>query len=430
LQRALYIIAILVALLMILSGFFFYWFSLPESLLVKESSRVERVYQILCLIVSLSIIIFYFLDKTSWRARVSKLLTYFLLFLFLFPFLLQTFSPNSVSRAAWLNSQHQNLSWLGGDIYTTQEYASYSFKNKLFVVDSPRDIGVFAFPYWNSETFSLGVISELVNWLGYSNHFCQFAKKGFFLSILGSLLLLILCLRRGSSIDFRLGSKLLKANSKLALLSVGFVAALVLASGFFVSLAQQRAMRGEYQESRDMLLLAGRFLPVLASNSSFVYQLGLLDTKLGINSEYGQVFNAKSRLESGKELQALDVIEPLIDSGSAAGREARRLLTRIAIEKVNSDKLTQAETHISRVLKREPSAIKANYVAQLISLRRENLGSLAALLRVQREVYSYFNTRGKKTVLASGYENEALLNLKLEKLEAADSAWKSKGGGK
>ena len=81
-----------------------------------------------------------------WNRRwsmVSTLIASFLCVLpLLYPYFVTVRSPNVSADAAWLQMQHDNLTWLGGDIYANAEYGAKGWKSKtclLYTSPSPRD---------------------------------------------------------------------------------------------------------------------------------------------------------------------------------------------------------------------------------------------------------------------------------------------------
>ncbi len=428
--RALYIASTALGFILLLLSGIYPWFEIPKNADFQGASNTEALYRIFITILTLILIFQILIRKEFSRERISHTLNFLILFLFVFPFLQQYFSPNLLAKASWLNIQHENLSWLGGDVYTTQEYTRYNFKNKLLVVDSPRDIATFPLPYLNSDTFSLGTISEALSWAGFSNHFCQFAKKGYFLAWLGTLLLSLLLCRQNEVIDLKLIKKNLKQTCLLLSCSAGVILTLVASTSFFISKAENDAKKGYYLSSKRNLLRASSTFPLIAKNSSFILQLGLLDLKLNQNSPYSQIYQAKSFIDRAQGYLAEELLLGLIEGTSSTNREARRLLTRVSIDKINSNQIADARNILDKVLYHEPDAIKANYIAQLVTLRESDIKKLRGLVARQKQTYQSFNTKGKKTVLASANENLAFLELQESKLDQALETWRNRGSGK
>ena len=81
--------------------------------------------------------------------------------------------------------QHDNLTWLGGDIYSEAAAGSNSWKAKVYWVDPPRQVSVAPIPDWSVFEIGLDKTEDVLVWLGYSNTFCQFARTGWFCAVMG-----------------------------------------------------------------------------------------------------------------------------------------------------------------------------------------------------------------------------------------------------
>ncbi len=393
--------------------------------------EVELVFRVLSGLICLLPILLFFesLRAENWREVVSKLSPIVLVVFLSFPFLFKFLYPIISTHGAWLHIQHQNLSWLGGDIYTTQEYSGFGKKNRLFVIDSPGEVSASAVPKLEPDFFSLGTVQEIVVWLGYGDSFLQFAGKGFFLAVGGVLLLSILSFREANNFSFSLFSKWLR-RLVCSLGSFFFISlSFSLVSGSFVHQAEQKIMGGFYPEARASLLKSTIFMPALKHSSSWIVQMGLLDNKLGIESGERDVFLAKIKLESGKKSQAVSLAIKHTKSESLSGlnREARRILLRTAIDAYNSGRIVEATATVQEILASDNTSLKANYLAQLITLRSRDYESLEKLVEQQKSIYRFFNSKSKKPVLASGDENLALAKLEQGELEESLRLWKDRG---
>lgn len=390
---------------------------------------IETFYAFITFVIA-CVLLFQILLKKKWRSFVVCYFPYFLIFLLIFPFFYQTINSSAVAHATWLKAQHENLTWLGGDIYTSQEYVKYDFKNRLFVVDSSREIAVFSLPTLNSEIFTLGIVNELLKWFGYSSYFCEFINRGFVYSLLGCLSILLLSLRDKELFDIAAAAKVFRKTFFLTTIVGSFVFFYICTVAFVVSRAEADARRGDYRSATSKLRLSKKLLPLVAHNTSFIFQKGLLDLKLKRKSNAERLFRAKNLIDANLNAQALPILIELSSVGFAIGRESRRLITKIGIDGLNSNNLNKSISLMESVVRLDSTSLKANYALQLAYLRVGNHAGLEELFKLQKKVYSYFNAPSKKVVIASSYENLAFSSYKNANIDDALSYWQSRGKGK
>ena len=139
-----------------------------------------------------------------------------------FPCVVMAWEPSLSARANWLHIQHENLTWLGGDLCTNLEYSRKSWKDRIYLVDTPRQINVVRMPTSGLGAFQFGRLATWFETLGYSNRFCQFVKVGWIAALMGmSLLIMGECLPGGVL------SRRRAARASMALLATGLVGVLL-----------------------------------------------------------------------------------------------------------------------------------------------------------------------------------------------------------
>ena len=115
-----------------------------------------------------------------------------------FPCVVMAWEPTLSAQANWLHIQHENLTWLGGDLCTNLEYSRKSWKDAVYLVDTPRQINVVRMPSSGLAAFQFGRLSVWFETMGYSNRYCQFVKLGWIAALLGmSFLVMGECLPQG-----------------------------------------------------------------------------------------------------------------------------------------------------------------------------------------------------------------------------------------
>ena len=94
--------------------------------------------------------------------------------------------PELTARATWLHIQHENLTWFGGDLFRGQELQANPTQMRTYLSDSPRQVAVMKLPAWKWSETGLHQLGSLLEWLGYTNTFCQFVGSGWSLAVAGT----------------------------------------------------------------------------------------------------------------------------------------------------------------------------------------------------------------------------------------------------
>ena len=349
-----------------------------------------------------------------WNRRwsmVSTLIASFLCVLpLLYPYFVTVRSPNVSADAAWLQMQHDNLTWLGGDIYANAEYGAKGWKSKTYLVDAPRQLAVINLPSWSPWEFGLHRTQDLMLWLGYSNAFCQFVGKGWALAVVGAVLLLLASLQCCG--ELILG----RAGAAVGLFtSIAFVSAIVGWSLPFkasqeIRVAAEFCGKQEYAKAKNHLERAVELLPVLGQDTYYVAQRGVLDQRLNIESDYAEL-QKSNRLESaGRFDQAFTILKRLCDSDeSAVRREAFRGILRFAIQDYNCARFESSSDRFSLVLKYYPCDVKVIYLLQLQGIRESRAQSVDEMRDWMYAASGKFNFGTKKALRAVAQQHAAIV---------------------
>ena len=327
----------------------------------------------------------------------------------IFPYFATMRSPELAADAAWLQMQHDNLTWLGGDIYSEAEAGMDAWKSKVYWVDPPRQVVVVPIPSWSIFDAGLDKADDVLAWTGYSNVFCQFARPGWYCAVIGALLLLLSSLLRSDGLDLR---KTGFAVSFLAILLVLSIA-LALKGPFSAKSHLQNAFiamsQGNYETSLEELNRCTELMPVLSQDSNYISQRGIIETQLGIKSDYSKLNKAKELESSGRYDQAYDFWFQLNESNSTAiRREALRAVLRFAVQDYNCNRIELARERLKYVLYRQPGNLKVVYYLQVIGVREQNSAEVYRMCDWMQHVTGFLNFGTTKVLNAASQQNAKL----------------------
>ncbi len=346
--------------------------------------------------------------KRTWTALSSSLACLMILLTLAYPYFVTVRSPNVSADATWLQMQHDNLTWLGGDIYLNAELGSKGWRSKSYIVDAPRQLAVVPLPSWSPWEVGLHRTEDLMLWLGFSNAFCQFAGRGWSLAIAGASLLFLGTLRNNHQLDYQ------RAGAAIALFTVVAVLAAVVGwsrpfkASHEINLAAELAGQKNYDQAKVHLDRAVSILPVLGQDTFYIAQRGVLDSRLGIDSEYALLQKARSLESNGRFDQAMTIIESIAESADPAiRREACRGVLRFAIQDFNCGRFERSAERFDFVLKRNPCDVKLIYLIQLQGIRESRIARVEAMRDWMYSVSARFNFGTKKILRAVAQQNMA-----------------------
>ena len=344
------------------------------------------------------------LRNRCWtRASVAAACVW-LLFVFAFPWFAMLHNPEIAARATWLQMQHDNLTWLGGDINTSQEMSSVGWKNRVYVVDAPRQVAVIRIPNWSPLEFGIHRLPCLVEWLGYTNAFCQFVTKGWILAVLGAVAILVSSFFDGERLN------LSRVGFGVATLAFGGVTFCIVAwsiplhASRHLAAAGKYTSRGEFESAVESMESAARVLPLLREDTYFIAQRGLLDWRLNRDTPHAAIYHANTLEQDAFYSQALDEYEQILETtvaGSAVHREAARALLRYAVHSLNSGDNIQATAQLEHSLAIEPCNLKTIYMLQIAALRNSQHDRLFDLVDYTYELCDHLRFPTKKVILAT-----------------------------
>ena len=326
-----------------------------------------------------------------------------------FPYFVMLQSPEFAADASWLQMQHDNLTWLGGDIYSEAAEGTRSWKANVYWVDPPRQIFVAPIPDWSLSEIGLDKAEDVLVWLGYSNTFCQFARTGWFCAVTGCFLLTLATVLTSAEANFQ------GASYGAALLgSLMFIFSAIALSGPFgayqyLQAAARESSERNYEAALQELDHCVRSFPVLSQDSHYLSQRGLLESKTGRRSDYAQLHQALRLESSGRYDQSFEIWEVLCQSDIfALRREALRAVLRFAVQDYNCNRIELARQRLQFVLSHQPGNVKVIHYLQIVSLREENVRSANLMCQWMHEVTDHLNFNTSKVLKYSSQQNAKL----------------------
>ena len=238
------------------------------------------------------------LMNRQWTIISTLIASFLCLIPLSYPYFVMVRSPENSADAAWLQAQHDNLTWLGGDIYANAEYANMGWKSKTYLIDIPKQLSVIDLPSWSPWEIGVHRCEDLMQWLGYSNAFCQYMGQGWAMAIVGGVFLFLASLQSQGKLIFH------RAGVALLLFST---------------------------------------VTVLAA----------------IESDFATLQRAIALEKGARYDQAFSLIEPLVESEIAAvRREALRGIMRFAIQDYNCARFELSRERFELVLRHQPCNVK------------------------------------------------------------------------
>lgn len=347
--------------------------------------------------------------KQHWTILSTLISSLLLLVPISYPYFVMLRSPEVSAEAIWLQDQHDNLLWLGGDVYANAEFGQRAWKSNVYLIDTSRQLSVLNIPSWSPWEIGLDRCEDLLTWLGYSNAFCQFVKKGWSMAILGASMMFLSSLQRNGKLVFH------RAGAALALLVVSSVVSAIIGwslpflAGRHIRSAADLSSDRKYALSLIELERAVQALPVLAQDTYYIVQRGVLENRLGMQSEYVNLRHANSSESVGQYDQAFVIFEGLVRSDNAAiRREALRGIMRFAIQDYNCGRFERSSERFRLLLMHQPCNVKAIYLSQLQGLRESRPETVYAMRDWMYEASERLNFGTKKVLRAVVQQHAAI----------------------
>ena len=287
-----------------------------------------------------------------------------------FPYFVMLRSPVVSAEASWLQSQHDNLLWIGGDIHNNAEFAHRGWKSKTYLIDLPQQLSVVRLPSWSPWEMGLDRCEDLLLWLGYSNAFCNFVGMGWVMAMIGSSLLLLCSLQRDGIFEFGRAGLALSFFTACVVLAAGVGWSLPFRASQHINRSAELSSQRQFAESLAQLQKAVSLLPVLAQDTYYIAQRGTLEKELGQQTDYTRLRDGIKLERDGRYDQAYSAISSLVESDNPAiRREALRGVMRFAIQDYNSARFELSHDRFWVVIRHQPCNMKLLYLMQLQGIR-------------------------------------------------------------
>ena len=282
-------------------------------------------------------------------------------------------------------------------------------ESQVYWVDPPRQVSIAPIPDWSLFDIGLDKTEDGLVWLGYSNTFCQFARTGWFCAVTGLFLLALATVLTPVSTNFQ------NAGYGVALLgTLAFVFSTFALSGPFranqhlESAAKEAGLR-HYERSLEELENCVALFPVLSQDSNYISQRGLLESRLGLKSDYARLHQARDLESSGRYDQSFGIWNSLCKSEVAAlRREALRAVLRFAVQDYNCNRVELARQRLQFVLSHQPGNVKVIHYLQIISIREENTHHAYQMCDWMHEVTEHLNFSTTKVLKYASQQNAKL----------------------
>lgn len=429
--------AVLIAVLLIIQGFRVDWWAFPMleegGMRTQDASSSGWFKGVLLVLYVLMVAVIIYRKKMDLKLLSVGLV--FVIFTGLYyPSYLGQRDVKSIGDAAWLQQQHDNMTWLGGDVYRAHSERSLGWGQGINAQDPPSRLAVYRPPTGN---LSVTRLDDWIWWLGYGPSFTQFVGKGWFYSITGAGLLLICTFGHRWRIESSLGRSLLRQLSLqsgvLCLLTIILAVTPIFLANSALKKAKVFLSEGEFEKSHTALTQAVDYLPTLMCDTGIIRQMGYLEHRLrregGSHLALFKIYQHEKEgyYQRGRK-ELLNLVERYDDLEVHVQREVLRQQLRVAVNEINSSREKYALERLEMIEAKFPSAIQAMFHAQLIALKLGDIDGVREKHDKLLDVYQWIKSKNKRGVLAVSYLMLAQAELKSGNAQkAAEARRKSKG---
>jgi hypothetical protein len=308
-----------------------------------------------------------------------------------------------MADAQWLATQHQQLTWLGGDVFTTQETILSHGAAEILLVDPAPASGTVEIPKSIPSLLTLGQLKNWIRWAGYQPGFTLFVGNGWLAAAFALMLFLILSWLRGGWLDLALVRFTFAAGLLVALFGSFLVAFPVVYTAQAVSRAHRELQGLGYVAARDWLARSSRGLSLIELDTAYLLQRGLIDHRLRMDTPWSRYFWAAGREELKYYAQAETVYRELLENPAvnrSLRREGGRGLMRAAVHDWNSGLGLTAWPKVDAVQAFNPLNLRALLLEHRLALSEGDEMRAAKASRVFGQVYDHIRSRSARSARA------------------------------
>ena len=313
--------------------------------------------------------------------------------------------------AAWLQQQHDNLTWLGGDVFRAHSERYNEIQLATNMQDPPTFLAAFRTPIDSLTTLGIEELPEAIWWFGLNPSFSQFVGRGWFFAWLGTSAFGMSAFGLLKNVPNKGRRKLLKkAGIALGLSSCVLITSAltpVLNASRNLRTAKEATLEGDYQKSLNSLDKAQDWMPALRFDTSIILQKGRLETLLHHDTTCAHLYQIWRLEKQGHGGRAKELLQNLDQERADLPREWQRELSRawmrVTIDDFNAGRLSEAHLQFGRLCEIEPTAIQARFHHQLTSLQ---VGDIAYNRRRQLEIktlYGPYLRKNKRGVISTSF---------------------------
>ncbi len=319
--------------------------------------------------------------------------------------------PDTSGDACWLQQQHDNITWLGGDVFRAHSERYNDIQLTVNMQDPPIYMAAFKTPTESLTSLGIEEIPEIVWWFGLNPGFSQFVGRGWFLSWIGVLALGMAAFGLLKEMPDKGRRKLLKKTFFVTVSSMSLLITSamfpVLKAGSYIRKAKSAALEGEYSECLKYLFKSQDWMPSLKFDTTVIHQIGRMQLLQGTNDIHAQIYQIWLFEYLGHGTRAKKLLEELSLKRETLPRELQRELSRtwmrITIDDFNAGKVTQAHQQFGRICDTEPMAIQARFHQQLTSLQVGDIETNRLRRAEIEQLYIPYIRKDKRGVLATSW---------------------------
>lgn len=401
--------ALAIGILFLLGSIALPWMKVPLGLESTVDAPATAFWKTLF---TLGLVLALWLQLRGRSAAAMRIVCILPVLLISYPQAVIVFDDETSGHLAWLQQQHDTITWLGGDVFLAHGTRYQGQTPAVDMEEPPLRLAAFRPPLVAPWSLGIAEIPDLIWWLGYNPAFCQFISKGWVFGNLGLLLLLTGWLgwrRKDDEHGSRANEFRLCANTFTISFLVWFALACIpiTMASFSLKKARQDALNDEPAKGLARLHQACRAMPALCFDSGVIAQKGSFESAIGNDTVPEARFQSLLALErDGYQHRAAEQLEQLIADGPHSpevDRELTRTLLRMAIDDFNAGNSQEARRRMRMVCHREPTAIQALFHLQLLALQGNHLEENRRCREAIASIYHNFQRREKKAVISAGW---------------------------